>query len=52
MGPIILALPSILTNKDSSLLPGDSTNFPIKPPLLGTGLVLGDGTEEKVVFSC
>lgn len=40
MGTIILVLPSILTNKDSPLLLDDSTNFPIKPPLLGAGLVL------------
>lgn len=40
MGPIILAPHSTLTNKDSSLLPGDFTNFSIKPPLLGADLVL------------
>lgn len=40
MGPIILAPSSTLTNKDSSLLPNDSTDFPIKPLLLGACLVL------------
>lgn len=36
MGAITLDPTSLFT---SPLLPGDSTNLPIKPPLLGAGLV-------------